>query len=146
MLNTKLSNIYVFFFFFCLAILIKKNHAQWRWQNRWRCKFSSHRPKVNYPWSLSVSRQWNHLCNQLTLTKSRWTFVNAPKTYTLIHTSSSSSYQTTSTDLSDTLPPPVSIDHCFWQVFKTTSCIDTELLYVGSSWSSCFARPCEGVH
>ena len=28
------------------------------------------------------------------------------------------------------------IDHRFWQVFKATSCIGTELLYVGSSWSS----------
>ena len=32
---------------------------------------------------------------------------------------------------------PFSIVHCFRQVFRATSRIGTELLYVGSSWSSC---------
>ena len=32
---------------------------------------------------------------------------------------------------------PFSIVHCFRQVFRATSRICTELLYVGSSWSSC---------
>ena len=50
---------------------------------------------------------------------------------------SSSSYRDISTDLSDPLPPPFSIVHHFRLVFKATSCIITELLYVGSSWSSC---------
>ena len=35
------------------------------------------------------------------------------------------------------LSPPLPIVHCFRQVFLVTSCIDTELLYVGSSWLSC---------
>ena len=37
----------------------------------------------------------------------------------------------------DPLSPPFSIIHRFRKVFKATSCIGTELLYVGSSWSSC---------
>ena len=40
-------------------------------------------------------------------------------------------------DLPDPLPPPFSIVHRFRPVFKTTSCIGTELLYIGSCWSSC---------
>ena len=43
--------------------------------------------------------------------------------------SSSSSCRAISTDIPDSL---------FQLVFKATSCISTELLYVGSSWSSCF--------
>ena len=35
------------------------------------------------------------------------------------------------------LSPPVSIVHRSWQVFKAIPCVGTELLYVGSSWSSC---------
>ena len=33
--------------------------------------------------------------------------------------------------------PPLLIVHCFRQVLRATSRIGTELLYVGSSWSSC---------
>ena len=51
---------------------------------------------------------------------------------------SSSSYRSASTDLPDPLSPPVSIVHLFLDVFKATSSIVTELLYIGSSWSSCF--------
>ena len=40
-------------------------------------------------------------------------------------------------DLPDPLPPPVPIIYRFWQVFKATSCISTELLYIVSSRSSC---------
>ena len=43
----------------------------------------------------------------------------------------------TSADLPDPLPPLLSIVHRSRLVFKATSCIGTELLYVGSSWSSC---------
>ena len=50
---------------------------------------------------------------------------------------SSSLCRSAITDLPDPLPPPVSIIHRSWQVFKATSCISTELLYIGSSWSSC---------
>ena len=43
--------------------------------------------------------------------------------------------------------PPLPIVHCFRQVFRATSRIYTELLYVGSLWSSLpFPRLCEGVH
>ena len=41
-----------------------------------------------------------------------------------------------STDFPDPLSPPP-IVHCFRQVFRATSLIGTELMYVGSSWSSC---------
>ena len=51
--------------------------------------------------------------------------------------SSLSSCRYISTDIPDSLIPPLPIAHCFRQVFKTTCCISTELLYVGSSWSSC---------
>ena len=50
---------------------------------------------------------------------------------------SSSSCHATSTDIPDLFSPPFSIVHSFWQFFKATSRIGTELLYVGSSWSSC---------
>ena len=49
----------------------------------------------------------------------------------------SSSCRTTSMDIPDPFSPPFSIVHCFRLVFKATSCISTELLYVGSSWLSC---------
>ena len=39
-------------------------------------------------------------------------------------------------DLPDPLSPPVSIVHRPRDIFQTTSCIGTELLYIGSSWSS----------
>ena len=55
----------------------------------------------------------------------------------ILHSSSSLSRRAISTDTPDTLPPPFSIVHCFRQVLKVTFCIGTELLYVGSSWSSC---------
>ena len=35
---------------------------------------------------------------------------------------------------------PFSIVHCFWQVLWATSCIGTELWYVGSSWSFYLCR------
>ena len=44
----------------------------------------------------------------------------------------------TSKDVPDPFSPLLPIVHHFWQVFRTTSCILTELLYVGSSWSPCF--------
>ena len=40
-------------------------------------------------------------------------------------------------DISDPLSPPLPIVHCFWQVFRATSSICTELLYVYSSWTPC---------
>ena len=41
------------------------------------------------------------------------------------------------TDIPDPLSWSVSIIHRSRYVFKATSCIGTELLYIGSSWSSC---------
>ena len=39
-------------------------------------------------------------------------------------------------DIPDPLSPPLPIVYCFQQVFRVTSHIGTELLYVGCSWSS----------
>ena len=50
----------------------------------------------------------------------------------------SSSCRAGSTDIPDPLPPLLRIVHRFWQVLRATSGIFTELLFVGSSWSSCF--------
>ena len=50
--------------------------------------------------------------------------------------SSSSSCHVAHTDQSDPHAPPVSIVHCSWKVFKATSCIGTERLYICFSWSS----------
>ena len=50
---------------------------------------------------------------------------------------SSSSCHAISTDIPKPLSPPLPIVHCFRQVLRATSRIGTELLYVGSSWSSC---------
>ena len=60
--------------------------------------------------------------------------------------SSSSSCPATSTDITDPLSPLLPIVHCFWQVLRATSRILTELLYVGSSWSTCFCSAMWGVH
>ena len=49
----------------------------------------------------------------------------------------SSLHRDISTDILDPLSPPFSIVHCFRQVFRATSHISTELLYVGFNWSSC---------
>ena len=52
--------------------------------------------------------------------------------------SSSSSYRAGSTDIPDPLSPLLPIVHRPRQVFRTTSCILTQLLNVRSCWSSCF--------
>ena len=57
--------------------------------------------------------------------------------YITTSSSSSSSCCTTSMDLPDPLLPPLSIVLHSQLVFKATSCIGRELLYVGFSWSSC---------
>ena len=51
--------------------------------------------------------------------------------------SSSLSCHAISTDISGPLSPPLPIVDCFWRVFRATSSICTELLYVCSSWTSC---------
>ena len=48
-----------------------------------------------------------------------------------------SSCRTSSTDITDPLPPLFSIVHRFRRALRITTRIGTELLYVGSSWSSC---------
>ena len=55
----------------------------------------------------------------------------------LFLTKISSPCRSISTDISDSFLPPFSIVHYFRQVFKTTPRIDKELLYVGSSMTSC---------
>ena len=45
-------------------------------------------------------------------------------------------YHDINTDIPDLLSPSLPIVYCFWQVFRATSCIGREQLYVGSSWSS----------
>ena len=50
---------------------------------------------------------------------------------------SSSSCHAISMDITNPLSPLLPIIHCFWQVFRGTSSICTELLYVCSSWTSC---------
>ena len=45
-----------------------------------------------------------------------------------------SSWHAISTDIPDPLSPPFSIVHCFRLVFRSTSRIGIELLYVGLSW------------
>ena len=64
---------------------------------------------------------------------------------------SSSSCRATGTDIPDPLSLLFPIVHRLWQVFRVTSCILTELLYVCSSWSSCFCSaicggPQEYIH
>ena len=51
---------------------------------------------------------------------------------------SSSSCRAVSMDITEPLSTAVSIVHRFWEVFQVTSCIGTELLYIGSCWSSSF--------
>ena len=60
--------------------------------------------------------------------------------------SSSFSCCVISTDIPDPLSPPFSIIHSFRQVFRATSRIGTELLYVVSSWLSCLCSSFEVVH
>ena len=48
-----------------------------------------------------------------------------------------SSYRIASTHLPGPLSPPIPIVHRSQEVFKATSRIATELLNIGSSWSSC---------
>ena len=49
----------------------------------------------------------------------------------------SSSCRAISIDIPDSLLKPLPIIDCFRQVLRAPSHIGTELLYVGSSWSSC---------
>ena len=48
-----------------------------------------------------------------------------------------SSCRATSMDLPEPLQQPVSIIHRSQLVFNATPCIGTEMLHIGSSWSSC---------
>ena len=56
--------------------------------------------------------------------------------YVYMYISSSSLYHAVSTDIPDPLSPHLPIVHCFWQILSATPRIGTELLYVGSSWTS----------
>ena len=59
--------------------------------------------------------------------------------------SSSSSCSAASTDIPGLISPLLPIVHRLWQVFRAASRILTELLYVCSSWSSCFYLAMCGV-
>ena len=58
----------------------------------------------------------------------------------------SSSCRVASTDISDPLSPLLPIIYRLRQVFRVTSCVLTYLLYVRSSWLSCFCTAICGVH
>ena len=60
--------------------------------------------------------------------------------------SSSSSCRAGSTDIPDPLSPLLPIVHRPRQVFRTTSCILTQLLNVCSCWSSCLCTAMCGGH
>ena len=51
---------------------------------------------------------------------------------------SSSSCRAISTDIPDPLTPRLPIVHWFRHILKAISHIGTEMVYVGSSWTSCF--------
>ena len=64
----------------------------------------------------------------------------------ITYESSSLSCRAASTDIPEPLSPLLSIIHRLWQIFRATSRILTYLLYVCSSWSSCFCLAIIGVH
>ena len=55
----------------------------------------------------------------------------------IVSSSSSSSSCAISMNIADPLSLLLPIVHCFRQALRATSCIGTELLYIGLSWSSC---------
>ena len=71
-------------------------------------------------------------------------FLQHTHTHTHTHTiyiyiSAAAACRTASTDIPDPLSPLFPLVHRLWQVFWATSRILTQLLYVCSSWSSCFS-------
>ena len=64
--------------------------------------------------------------------------------YVCLNGVSSSSCHAACTDIPDLLLPLLLIVHRIWKVFRATSRILTELLYVCSSWSSCFSSAIYG--
>ena len=75
----------------------------------------------------------NALTNVSFLIKTNFSCFSTNFSLKLKKSSSSSSCRTISTDISDPLSPYLPIVHCFREA---TSRIGTELLYVGSSWTS----------
>ena len=65
-----------------------------------------------------------------------WLWGDKDETFRYVITSSSLC-RTISTDIPDPFSSPFFIVHYFQQVFQATYRIVTELLYIGSSWSSC---------
>ena len=65
-------------------------------------------------------------------------YKNISLVISLVKVWSSSLRRFISMDIPYPLSPPLPIVRCFRQVFRATSCIGTELLYVGSSWSFYF--------
>ena len=68
------------------------------------------------------------------------------KCFSNLSSSLSSSCHAINTDIPDPLSPPFYIVSRFRQVLKFISRICTELLYVGSSWSSRLCSSMRGVH
>ena len=90
---------------------------------------------------------WNHYASKWTLVCLKITsklFVN--KNIFHAYMLSSSSCHTARTDLLDALTPLVPLVYRSREVLQAISSIGTELLYIGSRWSTYFARLCEGVH
>ena len=87
-------------------------------------------------WCLELHRNiWNHLtvCKQTGVCSFNNYYLQTIPLQ-IVYISSSSSCHAI---IPDPLSPPFPIVHCFRQVFRDTSRIGTELLYVCSSWSSC---------
>ena len=104
---------------------------------------------VTFEWHFEIKMFWVTLqiweiCSLITLNLILWYIFNEPhfsvgslSIYIIFISSSSSSCCVISADILDPVLPPLPIVYFFWQVFRATSRISTELLYIGLSWSSC---------
>ena len=73
----------------------------------------------------------------LALNDLRWLICHKTQPNQIIYISLSTC-RAASTDIPDPHSPLLLIIHRLWQVFRATSCILTQLLYVCSRWPSCF--------
>ena len=92
----------------------------------------------NYPIFNALKKQYNNLSDMLkTISKAVFSFESRNWFFKNTLIISSSSCRTISTDISDSLSPHLPIVYHFRRVLRATSCIYTELLYVGLSGSPC---------
>ena len=116
----------------CLTLSIIRYVSRVKWNNPGKRVASSPTPRCSSYWkgSLRIALDYSH---QLYL------FLKLLSNITIffLYESLSSSCHAASTDLPDPRSPPISIVHRTREVFKAKYCIVTELLYIGSSWSSC---------